>query len=131
MNETRQQPNLFELHADNLQIMYSSTGIDGKPHFLYQDQSHAQQFSGDQIQTENSQIGTLVSVSIFRSVDTGFTSFTLVVPRVNLDKSQQAAIRTLGITTVHRAGPLANLFQGQTETSTAVSLSGLARLVEF
>lgn len=29
-------PNLYELSARNLHITYSTTGVDGQPHFSYQ-----------------------------------------------------------------------------------------------
>ena len=131
MSKSQSEANLYDLYGTNLRVTYSSTGIDGKPHFLYQDQTQALSFTGDEIRTAKSEIGTLVTVSISRTVDTGFTSFTLVVPSVDLDQSRQATITTLGITTMHRAGPIASLFHGQTETSTAVSLSGVARQVAF
>jgi hypothetical protein len=56
----------------------------------------------DEIRSQESEVGTLVSVSIETAVDGGGTAFTLALPRVNLDDSQNFDISTpvsaLGIT---------------------------------
>jgi hypothetical protein len=125
------EPNLYQLQGAQHHITYSTTGFDGKPHFTYQDAAQALHFTGDQIRTAASEIGTLVSVTIHLTVDAGSTTFTLVVPAVRLGQSQQVAIQTLGITTLHRFSIVPQLLHGQTETSTAISLTGTAEVVAF
>jgi hypothetical protein len=88
-------------------------------------------FEGDQIRSMESEIGTLVSVTIFATVDAGSTSFTLLLPHVNLDQSQQATITTEGITTLHRSSLLPVFNQGQTELYTVERLTGTAAAVDF
>jgi tripartite-type tricarboxylate transporter receptor subunit TctC len=124
-------PNLYQLHGAHLHITYATSGIDGKPHFTYQDVQHALHFTGDQIRTVPTEIGTLVTVTIHSTVDAGSTSFTLVVPQVNLGQSHHASIRTQGITTLHRFSIFPPANHGQRELYTVTDLSGSAGAVTF
>jgi hypothetical protein len=124
-------PNLYLLHGHHLHITYSTSGIDGKPHFQYHDSFQTLPFSGDEIRTLASEIGTLVTVTIRLTIDSGSTSFTLVVPHVNLDQSHHAHITTFGVTTLHRLSLVPAFNQGQTELYTLTELSGAASLVAF
>jgi hypothetical protein len=124
-------PNLFTLQGHHLQVTYSPTSFDGKPNLQYHDPFQALQFSGEEIRTLASEIGTLVTVTIRRTVDAGSTSFTLVVPQVNLDPSKRAQITAFGITTVHRFSVIPVLNLGQTDLYTVTELSGTAALVDF
>src|SRR5262245_13548259 len=74
------QPNLYQLSGDGIEVTYSTSGFDGKPHLSYQDAMQSKQFAGDQIRTVKTEIGTLVTVTIFLTVDSGSTSFTLLLP---------------------------------------------------
>lgn len=124
-------PNLYQVHNAHLHVSYSTSGIDGKPHFHYQDASQSHDFSGDQIRTAPTEIGTLVSVTIRLTVDSGSTSFSLLVPTVNLQPNQTLTINTVGITTVHRFSIFAPLNAGQTELYSVATLTGTAQHVMF
>jgi hypothetical protein len=125
-------PNLYRLQGHNLRITYSTTGIDGKPRFHYQSAIQSLDFSGDEIRALDSEIGMLVTVTIHLTVDSGSTSFTLLVPRVNLGNSNHNAyINTFGVTTLHRLSLVPALDQGQTELYAVTTLSGTAALVHF
>ena len=39
--------NMFSLTGGGLHVSYSTSGIDGKPHFSYQDATRSLSFSGD------------------------------------------------------------------------------------
>ena len=73
-NQATQPPNLYQLSGKHLNITYSTSGIDGKPHFSYQDLQQTLNFTGDQIRSVETEIGTLVTVTIRMTVDTGGTS---------------------------------------------------------
>ena len=125
-------PNLYNLHGPNISVSYITAGIDGKPRFSYHDSSRTLQFTGDQIRTAPTEIGTLVTVTLHMTVDTGSTSFTLLVPTVNLDQPHKSAhITTEGITTLHRFSVIPALNRGQTELYTVVKLAGTAQAVVF
>jgi hypothetical protein len=72
----------------------------------------------------------LVSVTIQESIDVGSTSFTLIVPAVQLPQGLGAStpISTAGITTTHRilAGAIGH---AQTETYVVTPLTGTASRV--
>lgn len=128
-------PDLYELRGEGIRVNYSTTGIDGMPHLNYQKGKTEKSFSGDDIRIENSELGTLVSVNIETAVDGGGTAFTLIVPRVNLDDSQNldvaVPISVVGITTRHAFSPLPQFNFGQRDFYRTVTLKGFARHVVF
>jgi len=109
-------PDMYQLQGAQLHITYSTTSFDGKPRFVYQDAT---------------EIGTLVTVTIRMTIDTGSTSFTLLVPTVNLGPSNHATIHTEGITTIHRFSIIPMFNQGQTELYSVSPLTGTASFVIF
>ncbi len=68
----------------------------------------------------------IVSVTIVESVDTGSTTFSLLVPYVQLPGQQSSVyICTEGITTIHRIF-VALIGHPQSETYTVTALDGTA-----
>jgi hypothetical protein len=130
VQSTVNQPNLFELSGDGIQVTYSTTSFDGKARFDYHDAQQSKVFVGDQIRTLQTEIGTLVSVTIRMTVDAGSTSFSLLIPTVNLRVSNSAQVHTIGITTLHKLSIVGGL-QGQTETYTVHPLHGTGSFVQF
>ena len=124
-------PDMYQLQGAQLHITYSTTSFDGKPRFVYQDATQTLTFEGDQIRTLATEIGTLVTVTIRMTIDTGSTSFTLLVPTVNLGPSNHATIHTEGITTIHRFSIIPMFNQGQTELYSVSPLTGTASFVIF
>jgi hypothetical protein len=123
-------PNLYSLSGSHVHLSYATTGIDGKPHLTYQDSTRSLSFSGDEIQSVDTWAGTLVSVTIVKTVDTGSTSFSFFLPSVNIDPIVLGApwpVHTEGITTIHRIGLLN---RGQLNAFTVVALHGSAEIVE-
>jgi hypothetical protein len=124
-------PNLYELRGPVLHVMYTTTSIEGKPHFSYQDAHQTLNFRGDEIRTTATPIGTLVTVVIRRTVDTGSTTFSVLIPDVGLDATNSAPIHAEGITTIHRFSVIPIFNRGQRENYTVSALSGTARFVVF
>jgi hypothetical protein len=125
------QPNLYTLSGSELNITYSTSGFDGKPHFSYQSATETLNFAGDEIQTADSPLGMLVTVFVRRTVDAGSTTFTLLVPRVNLDARERLPISTVGITTLHRFSILQTMNHGQLDRYMVQPLTGTASQVFF
>lgn len=124
------QSTLYELSGNGIQVTYTTTSLTGQPQFYYHDAVQAKSFNGTQIQTVDTIIGKLVTVFLVQTVDGGNTTFTLIVPNVNLPPSNVSNITTEGITTLHKF----SIFkppQGQTETYTFHQLTGTASFVEF
>lgn len=124
-------PNLFHLSGGGLQLTYATSGLDGKPHLHYQDSHHNLNYSGDQIRVVASDLGTLVSVTLQLTVDAGSTSFTALIPRVNLLNQNSAQIHTDGITATHRFSLVPALNLGQLDLYTVTRLQGTAQHVLF
>ncbi len=75
-------PTHYDLSGRNLHITYSTTGVDGKPHFSYQDLQQTRSFSGNEVRRVETEIGALVSVTF--SGRSGGTTFSVLIPRVNM-----------------------------------------------
>jgi hypothetical protein len=125
------QPNLYELSGEGIHITYSTTSFAGPPLFTYQDAFQSKQFMGDQIRIVETEIGTLVTVTIFLTVDTGSTTFSVLIPHVNLRSADSVSISTDGVATVHRLRIVGPPLQGQTESYTVYALTGTASFVLF
>jgi hypothetical protein len=123
------EPNLYEVHGHGIHVTYSTSSISGKPLFNYHDAVRTKNFSGDEIQVQESMIGKLVSVFLLRTIDGPSTSFTLLVPTVRLPASEITNISTEGITTLHKFSIFPPV--GQTELYTVHPLHGTARFVKF
>ncbi len=132
LTSTPVAPNLYDLRGGRLHISYSTTSISGRPLFTYQDRTRTLSFSGDQIQVEKvANLGTVVTVVIRRTIDSGNTTFSLVVPDVTLGRDRTANITTEGITTIHRFSMLPADQQEQRSIYRVTTLKGTAKLVAF
>ncbi|MHB8269286.1 hypothetical protein [Bradyrhizobium sp.] len=123
------QPNLYELSGDGIKITYTLEPILGGPQFNYDDGKLSRLFKGGEIRTEDTEIGTLVSVTIHLEVDTGSTSFSVVLPKVGLGTSSSEPITTIGITTVHKRRIPGPTPQGQDDLYTVHPMKGTAKIV--
>jgi len=123
------QPTIWNLSntATGLQVSYSVAG----PHLHYHQGPFVQDFTGNQIRVvEAPDLGTLVSVTIHTTADSGSTTFTLLLPIVNLPAppALPAAVPVTAdaITTRHRFSRVLALQQGQQEFYTVTALQGTA-----
>jgi hypothetical protein len=122
---------MYSLSGRDLHITYATSGEDGKPHLTYQDHTRTLHFSGDEIRVVGTDLGRVVSVSIRRAIDPGSTTFSLLVPRVNLVGEAAIPIRTEGITTMHKFSIAPTSNYGQLDFYTITRLTGFASLVRF
>ena len=99
----------------------------GPLHLVYQDASRSLAFYGEEVRTvEVPDLGNLVSVTIVETEDTGYTSFSLPVPDVDLPADQSSIfIHTEGITTIHRIFA-ALIAHPQSKMYTVTPLNGTA-----
>lgn len=122
-------PNHYQLSGGGISITYLPTGAGGLAHFHYQDTHRTLDFTGDQIRkVEVPDLATVVSVTLMLTVDSGSTTFSVLIPRTTLQSTTGASttIHTDGITTVHRfaLAPMLNL--GQNELYSVTPLRGTA-----
>jgi hypothetical protein len=129
-------PNLWSLSGGGIYVRYWTFTLgpirqgDEPPHFTYHDSHRTLSFHGNEIRSVDvPDLGTLVSVTLVLTVDTGSTTFTVLLPRVNIvsqGPSTSVPVSTEGIRTVH-VGPLGPPFgHGQGEFYTLISLTGTA-----
>jgi hypothetical protein len=126
-------PNQYHLTGGGLSVSYFPDGLGpigpaGANHLIYQDAHQTLAFPADQIRTvEVPDVGTLLSVTIHRTIDVGSTSFTLILPAVRLPDTigASAHLSTEGITTTHRifAGLIGH---AQAESYAVTRLTGSA-----
>jgi hypothetical protein len=76
-------------------------------------------------------LGTVVSVTLVLTVDSGSITFSVLIPDVNLpdQRGASAPIQTEGITTTHRFSIVPIFNQGQRELYSVTPLSGSALAV--
>jgi hypothetical protein len=120
------QPTLYELSGNGIHVTYSTTSITGQPLFTYHDALQFKSVSGDAIKAEETGIGTVVTIVLHITTDRGSTTFSLLLPRVNLPASNVANITAEGITTLQRFSVPPP--QGQTQLYTVHTLHGTASL---
>jgi len=132
-------PNLWSLSGGGILVRYWTFTLgpirqgDEPPHFTYHDSHRTLSFHGNEIRTlKVPDLGTLVSVTIQLTVDTGSTTFTVLLPRVNIVSTgpfTSVPVSTEAIRTVH-AGPFGPPFgHGQEEFYTIIPLMGTAAFV--
>jgi hypothetical protein len=78
-------PKFYHLAGGAINVSYISSDTGGQPFFVYQDSYRTLHLSGDQIrQAEVADLGTVVTVTLVITVDFGSTTFSVLLPRVNL-----------------------------------------------
>ena len=120
-------PNQYDLRGQGVSISYSVTSITGKPQLSFKKGRTTLNFTGDEIGVLDTTIGSLISVTVATTIDRDFTSFSFLLPSIQLTSpSARQAFRTIGVTTVHKttiAGPI----KGAQQTYKSVQLRGTAR----
>lgn len=128
-------PNQYHVHGGGISVSYYPEGfgppVEGRGSliFVYQDAHRSESFYSDGANVRTvkvDDVGTVVSVTIVESIDTGSTTFSLLVPDVELPDGQPSVfICTEGITTVHRVF-VALIGHPQAETYEVTKLDGTA-----
>lgn len=130
MEQATQTANLFELTCTDTQITYSTTSIAGTPQFSYSGPKGDHSFSGDEIATRDSALGTEVTVTLETVPDLHTITLTVLIPPIRLPEDNEASFETIGIFTTNHttiAGPP----EGAGQTYEAITLDGVARSVSF
>ena len=124
--------NQFDI-AGPIVISYSRSSITGVPLLSYSDGEVTLNFSGDEITRVDVAVGELVTVTLADVVDAFVRTFSLLVPKVRLTRSDEVEFDAVGIETVDRSlafvgapGP-----QGVLQTYRVHDLHGVAQLVDF
>ena len=124
-------PNQYDLQGQGIQIAYSTSSITGKSQLSLTQGRKTLNFTGNEIGVQDTPIGALVTVTIASKPDLNFTTFSFLIPSIELPKeTAKQSFATIGITTIHKtsiAGPV----KGVQETYKIRELRGAARHVVF
>jgi hypothetical protein len=130
--QTFTAPNHYQLSGGGINITFLPVGAGGVAHFQYHDHQRTMNFSGDQVRkVDVPDLGTVVSVTLVLTVDSGSTTFSVLIPKTTLQSTTGASahIYTEGITTVHKFSLVPAFDLGQDETYTVTPLRGTASSV--
>jgi hypothetical protein len=121
------QPTIWNLAGGGIQVRYSTAG----PNLHYQDSNQTRDFRGNEIRAVDvPDLGTLVSVTLSREVDTGSTTFTVLLPLVNLPPPPAlptfVPVATDAVTTIHHLSLIEGFQHGQQNSYSVTTLSGEA-----
>jgi hypothetical protein len=89
--------NKYVLSGSGIQVEYT---IGGNPSFTaltFTEGGTTKKFTPAQITTDQTGLGTLVSVALVLTVDTGGTRFGFFLPEVQLTLGQSAPVTTIGV----------------------------------
>ena len=126
MTQENNIPNLYQLSSDELVISYITSNKQGQPQLDYQGPRGTLSFTGPELRIEQTTLGTLVTVFLVRTVDTGSVTFTLLVPGVNLAGTGDQPVQTIAIETNNLFSVLQRNTARQTQTYQVYNLIGAA-----
>ena len=125
-----QTANLFELSCDDTQLTFSTSSFAGPPQLSYRGPEGDFDFSGDEIDTQATKLGTEVTVTLESVPDLHTITITLLLPSFTLDADGESEFETLAIKTTNHttiAGPPV----GPAQSYEAIALHGVAKSVAF
>ncbi|MEH2290816.1 hypothetical protein [Nostoc sp.] len=126
-----QRPNEFELEGKGINIKYSI--LNGVPELDYKTKNISEHFSGDQIQTLPTDIGTLLTIIISKPPNPNFggnvVKLSLLLPSINLPiGTRETSVQTEAILTTERtSGTIRTPLFGQLQSYQTIVLTGTAR----
>jgi hypothetical protein len=90
--------NKFILKHHLVEVDYTVGATPGIPALVYRDGSSASKsFTAAQITTDQTGLGTLVSVALVTSIDTGGERFGFFLPQLDVPRGQSEEFRTVGV----------------------------------
>lgn len=130
MTQEAVSPNLFELSYDDIRVTFSTSSFAGPPRFSLSGSKGEHSFSGEEIRTLETELGTEVTVTLETVPDLHTITLTLIVPAISLPPENETTFETVAIFTTNHttiAGPP----PGPAQTYEVFALNGVAKLVSF
>ena len=127
------RPNRYVLESSDgtTRVDYETSNFIGQPtlNLTQGPGGPIRHFAGSQIRTISAEIGTLVTVTTRLTIDTGSTSFSVLIPAISLAAvGEHRTFATEAIVTSH-TGPNSLPSTGVLETYTFIPLKGEASFV--
>ncbi|MEO6561718.1 MAG: hypothetical protein ABIN99_01550 [Nitrosospira sp.] len=92
-----QQANQFTLKGYHIEIEYTIGATPGIPVLHYKDASVSLNFTQADIRTDQTALGSLVSIRLKSFIDTGGTIFAFFLPNIDVPNGQTADFTTVAI----------------------------------
>ena len=89
--------NKFVLKHHHIEVDYTIGITPGLPALVYKDGPNVTNFQADQITTDETGLGSLVSVSLAESIDTGGERFGFFLPELDVPSGQTEGFTTVGV----------------------------------
>ena len=89
--------NKFILKHHQVEVAYTIGGNQSLPALTYKDDSGVKSFKPDDIRTEQTSLGSMVSVLLVSSIDAGGERFGFFLPEIALSLDKTEAFMTVGI----------------------------------
>lgn len=119
--------NHYVLHGNGIQIDYTIGGNPGFTALSFTEGGTTKNFTATQVTTDATSLGTLVSVALVTSIDTGGTRFGFFLPEVQVTLGQEVSVATVGVFEMF-SGP--DSIPRRPATWQCVHLHGIAQEVE-
>jgi len=126
------KPNRFTLQSNDgkTKVDYETTSFIGQPVLnLTQLPGPIRHFAGSQIRSLNTEIGTLVTVTTQLTIDSGSTSFSVLIPAITLTSISDHQAFTTDAVVTHHSGPNSVPQTGVHETYQFIAMKGEANFV--
>jgi hypothetical protein len=127
------EPNQFTLRLGGTTIIYSTSSFAGPPQLSLDEDGNSRNWSGDEIEREETSLGALVTVTLELVADLKRDTLSLLLPEIHLPKDGSSDFTAIVIWTTHRtsiAGPGA--VEGPIQVYTCVkTFHGTAKQVDF
>ena len=89
--------NQFTLKGHHIEVKYTIGATPGIPVLHYKEGSVSRDFKQNEITTDQTALGRLISVPLARSVDTGGTTFAFFLPDIQVARGQLADFTTVAV----------------------------------
>jgi hypothetical protein len=89
--------NKFVLKHHQVEVDYTLGATPGIPALVYRDGPTPKSFTASEITTDQTGLGTLISVSLVTSIDTGGERFGFFLPQLDVPRGQSEEFRTVGV----------------------------------
>ena len=120
--------NKFVLKHHQIEVDYTLGATPGIPVLVYQDGSSApKSFTDAEITTDQTGLGTLVSVALVTSIDTGGERFGFFLPQIDVPRGDSVEFHTVGVYE-RFSGP--DSFPHRDPSWRCIELRGTAQTVE-
>ncbi len=124
-------PNLYQLQGRGVHVTYSSTSLTGEPRLIYTTATQTTTYRGADVREERTGLGLLVTVTTAFHPDINFTTFSVMIPDINLQTGPES-FATIALTTTHSTPFISpSNLKGPVQTYQTLAMRGKASLVYY